>query len=48
MRAVTAVKYIRFHGIFLDELGVYTLGPNGEPVYNFTYVDQVYDGLLAN
>jgi xylan 1,4-beta-xylosidase len=48
VRAVTAVQYIRFHGIFLDELGVYTEGPKGEPVYNFSYVDQVYDGLLAN
>lgn len=47
-RAVTAVGYIRFHGILLDELGVYSEGPKGEPIYNFTYVDQVYDGLLAN
>jgi xylan 1,4-beta-xylosidase len=48
VRTVTAVAYIRFHGIFHDELGVYTEGPKGEPLYNFSYVDQVYDGLLAN
>jgi xylan 1,4-beta-xylosidase len=48
VRSVTAVEYIRFHGIFLDEMGVYTEDKKGEPVYNFTYVDQVYDGLLAN
>jgi xylan 1,4-beta-xylosidase len=48
LRAVTAVGYIRFHGIFLDEMGVYTEGAKGNPVYNFSYVDQVYDGLLAN
>src|SRR5215469_9894825 len=48
VRAVTAVGYIRFHGIFLDELGVYSEGPKGEPSSNFSYVDQVYDGLLAN
>src|ERR1700692_2802152 len=48
VRSVTAVAYIRFHGIFHDELGVYTEGPKGEPTYNFSYVDQVYDGLLAN
>jgi xylan 1,4-beta-xylosidase len=48
VRTVTAVAYIRFHGIFHDELGVYTEGPKGEPIYNFSYVDQVYDGLLAN
>ena len=48
VRSVTAVAYIRFHAIFHDELGVYTEGPNGESIYNFSYVDQVYDGLLAN
>lgn len=48
VRGATAAAYIRFHGIFNDELGVYTEGPNGEAVYNFSYVDQVYDGLLAN
>ena len=48
VHSVTAVAYIRFHGIFHDELGVYTEGPQGEPLYNFSYVDQVYDGLLAN
>src|SRR6266446_4338249 len=48
VRAVTAVAYVRFHAIFHDELGVYTEGPNGESIYNFSYVDQVYDGLLAN
>lgn len=47
LRSVTAVSYVRFHGIFNDELGVYTEGPNGQDIYNFSYVDQVYDGLLA-
>ncbi len=48
VRSVTAVAYVRFHGIFNDEMGVYTEGRNGEAIYNFSYVDQVYDGLLAN
>src|SRR5205085_11878293 len=48
VRAVTALAYIRFHGILHDELGVYTEAPHGEPIYNFSYIDQVYDGLLAN
>jgi xylan 1,4-beta-xylosidase len=48
VRDVTAIGYVRFHGIFLDELGVYSEGPKGEPIYNFSYIDQVYDGLLAN
>jgi xylan 1,4-beta-xylosidase len=48
VRAVTAVAYIRFHAIFHDELGVYAEDPHGEALYNFSYVDQVYDGLLSN
>jgi len=48
VRAVTGFGFVRFHGIFLDELGVYSEGPHGEPRFNFSYVDQVYDGLLAN
>ena len=48
VRAATAVRYIRFHAIFHDEVGLYTEGPKGEPVYNFSYIDQIYDGLLAN
>ena len=48
VRRVTAVGYVRFHGIFHDEVGLYTEDSKGEPVYNFSYVDQIYDGLLAN
>jgi len=48
VRDVTAVAYVRFHAILNDEVGVYSEGPQGEPVYNFSYVDQVYDGLLTN
>jgi len=48
VRAVTAVQYVRFHAVLDDDIGVYTIGPHAEPLYNFSYVDQVYDGLLAN
>jgi xylan 1,4-beta-xylosidase len=48
VRTISALSYVRFHGIFNDEIGVYTEGPKGEAVYNFSYVDQVYDGLLAS
>ncbi|MGO9338721.1 MAG: GH39 family glycosyl hydrolase [Terracidiphilus sp.] len=40
-------RYVRFHAIFHDEVGVYDEDEKGNPVFNFTYVDQVYDGLLA-
>jgi len=51
LRAVKQVadfRYVRFHAILHDELGVYSEDEHGEPVYNFAYVDQVYDGLLKN
>ena len=48
VKQVTDVKYIRFHAIFHDEMGVYDEDGAGHPIYNFSYVDQVYDGLLQN
>ena len=39
--------YVRFHAIFHDDVGVYDEDAHGNPVYNFSYVDQIYDGLLA-
>lgn len=41
------MRYVRFHAIFLDDVGVYKEDEHGNAVYNFTYVDQIYDGLLA-
>jgi xylan 1,4-beta-xylosidase len=48
VKQVTDFKYVRFHAILHDELGVYNEDAHGNPVYNFSYVDQVYDGLLKN
>jgi xylan 1,4-beta-xylosidase len=48
VRAITAVRYVRFHAVLNDEMGVYSVNARGEPVFNFSYIDQVYDGLLAN
>jgi xylan 1,4-beta-xylosidase len=39
-------EYIRFHGIFADELLVYNESPSGKPYYNFNHVDTLLDGLL--
>lgn len=46
LKSIADVKYIRFHNIFHDEVGIYDEDKDGKPVYNFTYVDQIYDGLL--
>ncbi len=46
VHAVTGFSYVRFHGILDDENGVYNEDEHGNPVFNFAYVDQIYDGLL--
>src|SRR5216683_6402740 len=48
VKKITDFQYVRFHAIFHDEVGIYDEDAQGNPVYNFSYVDQVYDGLLAN
>ena len=48
VKSVTDFKYVRFHAISNDEVGVYDEDAAGKPVYNFSYVDQIYDALLKN
>jgi xylan 1,4-beta-xylosidase len=48
VKQVADFRYVRFHAIFHDEVGVYNEDEHGNPVYNFSYVDQIYDGLLKN
>jgi xylan 1,4-beta-xylosidase len=48
VKKVTEFRYVRFHNILHDEVGVYDEDEQGKPVYNFSYVDQIYDGLLQN
>ena len=48
VKQATDLKYVRFHGILDDEIGLYDEAKDGSPIYNFSYVDQIYDGLLRN
>jgi xylan 1,4-beta-xylosidase len=48
VKQATGFEYVRFHAIFHDEVGVYDEDAAGQPIYNFSYVDQIYDGLLEN
>ena len=48
VKEVTGFRYVRFHAILHDEVGVYKEDEHGNPVYNFAYVDEIYDGLLKN
>ncbi len=48
VKAITGFQYVRFHAIFHDEVGLYNEDKSGAPFWNFSYVDRIYDGLLAN
>lgn len=39
-------KYIRFHGLLQDEMGVYSEDKQGRPIYNFQYIDALFDAIL--
>src|ERR1700677_1553113 len=36
VKSVADVKYVRFHNIFHDEVGIYDEDKDGNPVYNWT------------
>jgi xylan 1,4-beta-xylosidase len=48
VKRVTDFRYVRFHAILDDENGVYSENAQRQPVYNWSYVDRIYDALLAN
>jgi len=41
-------EYMRFHGIFNDEMMVLHRNDDGRPIYNWHYVDKLIDMLLQN
>jgi len=47
VKRATGFTYVRAHGILDRDVGIFHLDEKGQPVYNFSYVDQIYDGLLA-
>jgi len=47
-KRITGFEYVRFHAIFHDEAGFYDEDKDGHAIYNYSYVDQIYDGLLQN
>jgi xylan 1,4-beta-xylosidase len=48
VKQITGLDYVRFHAIFHDETGIYDEDAQGKAIYNFSYTDQIYDGILAN
>ena len=45
VRAECGFRYIRFHGLFCDDMGVYQEDKQGRPIYNWQYVDELFDFL---
>jgi xylan 1,4-beta-xylosidase len=41
-------KYIRFHNIFSEAVGVYTENEAGEAIYNFENFDKIFDTVIQN
>ncbi|MGA2679978.1 MAG: glycoside hydrolase [Sedimentisphaerales bacterium] len=39
-------RYLRFHGLLCDDMGVYSEDKNGQPVYNWQYIDELFDSML--
>jgi xylan 1,4-beta-xylosidase len=40
-------RYIRMHGLLSDDMGVYRVDARGNELYNFQYIDALYDYLLS-
>jgi len=40
-------RYIRFHGLLTDDMGVYRIDAQGKEQYNFQYIDSLFDYLLS-
>ncbi|RYG32447.1 glycoside hydrolase, partial [bacterium] len=38
-------EYVRMHGLLTDDMGVYR-EENGKPIYNWQYIDELYDFLV--
>lgn len=43
----TGFRYIRFHGLLTDDMGVYKIDAQGKEQYNFQYIDSLFDYLLS-
>lgn len=44
-KAQLGFRYIRMHGLLHDDMGVYSEDKAGNPVYNWQYIDELYDYL---
>ena len=47
VRAECGFRYIRFHGLFCDDMGVYQEDKQGHAIHNWQYVDELFDFLQS-
>lgn len=47
IRRDAGFRYIRFHGLLSDDMGVYKIDAQGKEQYNFQYIDALFDYLLS-
>jgi xylan 1,4-beta-xylosidase len=47
VREQCGFRYIRFHGLFCDDMGVYQEDRQGRSVYNWQYIDELFDFLQS-
>ncbi len=47
LRKECGFKYIRMHGLLTDDMGVYFEDSKGNPIYNWQYIDKLYDYILS-
>lgn len=47
VRKECGFRYIRMHGLLTDDMAVYKEDMNGNPVYNYMYIDALFDYLQS-
>ena len=47
VRKECGFRYIRMHGLLTDDMAVYTEDGKGNPVYNYMYIDVLFDFLQS-
>lgn len=47
VREECGFRYIRFHGLFCDDMGIYREDREGRPIYNWQYLDELFDFIVS-
>jgi len=47
VRSECGFRYVRMHGLLTDDMGVYREDGSGKPIYNWQYIDRLYDFLIG-